>query len=129
MTGGRQERHNPMQKEKEITKQSFVICPLCHHACKLGEGQSGFCGARRNTGGKAAAAAYAAVSALALDPIKKMQALSSWLASVHADIPLHISRFFPHYRMLDKPPTPPETIRRLAGIARERLTYVYMGNL
>lgn len=58
----------------------------------------------------------------------EMRALSSWLASVSPDIPLHVSRFFPRHRMTDRPPTPVDRVCRLADIARERLRYVYTGN-
>ena len=62
------------------------------------------------------------------DTEEEMRALSSWLASVSADIPLHVSRFFPRHRMLDRPPTPVTTVWHLAEIARENLRYVYTGN-
>lgn len=58
----------------------------------------------------------------------EMRALSSWLASVSPDIPLHVSRFFPRHRMTDRPPTPVNRVCRLAEIAHERLRYVYTGN-
>ncbi len=62
------------------------------------------------------------------DSEEEMAALSAWLASVSPDIPLHVSRFFPRHRMQDRPPTPVETVCRLAEVARERLHYVYTGN-
>ena len=58
----------------------------------------------------------------------EMRALSGWLASVDPELPLHVSRFFPCRRMSDKPPTPVETVYRLAETARESLRYVYTGN-
>ena len=58
----------------------------------------------------------------------ELRALSGWLASLSPDIPLHISRFFPRHRMNDLPPTPVDTVYRLAAVARERLRYVYAGN-
>ena len=58
----------------------------------------------------------------------EVRALSRWLASVSPDIPLHLSRFFPRYRMTDRPPTPVETVYRLADAARESLRWVYEGN-
>ena len=58
----------------------------------------------------------------------EIRALSGWLSSVSPDIPLHISRFFPRHRMTDRPPTPVETIYRLADVARQHLRYVYPGN-
>ena len=62
------------------------------------------------------------------DSEDEIRALSGWLASVRADIPLHISRFFPCHCMKDRPPTPVETVYRLADVAREQLQYVYTGN-
>lgn len=58
----------------------------------------------------------------------EMRTLSSWLASVSPDIPLHVSRFFPRHLMTDRPATPVETVCRLAEAARERLNFVYTGN-
>lgn len=62
------------------------------------------------------------------DSEAEMRALSAWLAAVSPDIPLHVSRFFPQHRMQDRPPTPVETVYRLARVAREQLRYVYTGN-
>lgn len=63
------------------------------------------------------------------DTEEEMERLSSWLASVSPEIPLHISRFFPRYQMQDRGPTPVEKIYRLADIARKHLKYVYEGNV
>ncbi|NCB51085.1 MAG: AmmeMemoRadiSam system radical SAM enzyme [Clostridia bacterium] len=57
-----------------------------------------------------------------------MEAEAAWLASIDCEIPLHISRFFPRYNVLDKGPTPEEKIHRLCEIARKHLRYVYPGN-
>ncbi|HPS47542.1 MAG TPA: AmmeMemoRadiSam system radical SAM enzyme [Flexilinea sp.] len=62
------------------------------------------------------------------DSDEEMEALSSWLASIDPEIPYHVSRFFPHYRMTEKPPTPVKTVYHLADIARKHLKYVYTGN-
>lgn len=62
------------------------------------------------------------------DSPQEMERLSSWLAGVSPEIPLHISRFFPRYKMADKPPTPVETVYSLAELARKKLRYVYEGN-
>ena len=62
------------------------------------------------------------------DSEKEMDALSGWLASVDAEIPLHVTRFFPCFHMTDRGPTPVETVYRLAEIARGHLRYVYEGN-
>lgn len=62
------------------------------------------------------------------DSPEEMRRLAGWLASQSPDIPLHISRFFPMYKMADRTPTPVETIYSLAKAAREYLRYVYEGN-
>jgi len=59
------------------------------------------------------------------DEIRKM---SQWLASIRPDIPLHLSRFFPCYKMTDRNPTEVASVYALAEIARESLDYVYVGN-
>ncbi|MBO8129504.1 MAG: AmmeMemoRadiSam system radical SAM enzyme [Peptococcaceae bacterium] len=62
------------------------------------------------------------------DPSEIAQ-LVDWLASVDKDIPLHFSRYFPNYRMQEPGPTPVKTMQRAYDIAREKLTYVYLGNI
>ncbi len=54
--------------------------------------------------------------------------LVDFVASVNRDIPLHFSRYFPH-RSFDAPPTPDDTLARAFQAARERLSYVYLGNV
>ena len=62
------------------------------------------------------------------DSEEEIRELARWLASVSPEIPLHLSRFFPRYRMLDRPPAPVEQVCRLAETARRYLSYVYTGN-
>ena len=62
------------------------------------------------------------------DSIEEMEAEAQWLASISPDIPLHISRFFPRYKVKDRPPTAVETIYNLVNVARNHLNYVYAGN-
>ena len=62
------------------------------------------------------------------DSAEEIRALAQWLAAVSQSIPLHLSRFFPQYKMTDRPPTPVEQVYRLAEAAREYLSYVYTGN-
>jgi len=59
----------------------------------------------------------------------EMAALSSWLAGVDPNIPLHLSRFFPRHNMTDAEPTPAGTLRALEGEARKHLSRVYLGNV
>lgn len=63
------------------------------------------------------------------DSEAEMRDEAAWLASIDPEIPLHVTRFFPRWRMADALPTPPETVRRLAAAAGEKLRYVYTGNL
>lgn len=62
------------------------------------------------------------------DSTAEIDALARWLASLDARIPLHLSRYFPRYK-LRLPPTPIETLRRLYEAARAHLPYVYLGNV
>lgn len=62
------------------------------------------------------------------DSDEEMERLSSWIASVNPEIPLHVTRFFPRWRMSDRSPTPVETIYHLADIAGKNLRFVCVGN-
>jgi len=57
-----------------------------------------------------------------------IDAIAAFVASVSPDIPLHVTRFFPRWRMADASPTPVATVRRLADVARRRLGRVLVGN-
>ena len=56
---------------------------------------------------------------------------SQWIArELGLDVPLHFTAFHPDYKMMDLPPTPPETLSRARAIAQqEGLQYVYTGNV
>lgn len=60
-----------------------------------------------------------------------LQRLSRWIkVNLGAETPLHFSRFFPQYRMLDREATPPATLSKAREIAQdEGLHYVYIGNV
>ena len=62
------------------------------------------------------------------DSEEEIRELARWLASISSEIPLHLSRFFPQYQMVDRLPTPVEQVYRLAEAARGYLSYVYTGN-
>lgn len=62
------------------------------------------------------------------DSEQEMEELSSWLAGVSPEIPLHISRFFPRWQMQDRDATPVKQVYNLAEIARKKLNYVHEGN-
>jgi len=65
------------------------------------------------------------------DSDDELRAMSAWIMKeLGPDVPLHFSAFHPDFRMLDVPPTPPETLRRARRIAREAgIRYVYVGNV
>jgi pyruvate formate lyase activating enzyme len=54
--------------------------------------------------------------------------LTEFVASLGRETVLHFSRFFPRYRV-QEPSTPVETLIRAAEIARNKLDYVYLGNI
>ena len=46
------------------------------------------------------------------------------------DVPTHFSRLYPHYKMIDREPTPVKTLERALGIAKEEgLHHVYICNV
>ena len=62
------------------------------------------------------------------DSSEYMDKEAAWLASISKDIPLHISRFFPRYKVTNLPPTPVKKIYELVDVARRHLHFVYAGN-
>ena len=62
------------------------------------------------------------------DSVYEMEDEAKWLASISPDLPLHISRFFPRYKVVDRPPTDVDKIYELVTIAKKYLRYVYSGN-
>lgn len=62
------------------------------------------------------------------DSEDEMMELSSWISGISDSIPLHITRFFPRYKMTDRGPTDVDLIYRLADAASKKLKYVYTGN-
>lgn len=62
------------------------------------------------------------------DSEEEMLDLAGFLASVDETIPLHVTRFFPRYRMADAQPTPAADVKRLSRIAGRVLKYVRTGN-
>ena len=66
------------------------------------------------------------------DTEEEMRQLSSWAGELRnpdgEGVPLHVTRFFPRFRMQDREATDPALVYRLAAVARENLKYVYVGN-
>jgi pyruvate formate lyase activating enzyme len=65
------------------------------------------------------------------DSDPELDAMTRWFAdSLGPDVPLHFTAFHPDFRMLDRPPTPPATLRRARRIALGNgLRHVYVGNV
>lgn len=65
------------------------------------------------------------------DALDETRQLAAWIRDeLGADVPLHLSAFHPSYRMLDRPPTQPETLLRARDAALHvGLHYVYIGNV
>jgi pyruvate formate lyase activating enzyme len=64
------------------------------------------------------------------DAVGELREVARFLLSVSPAIPWHVSAFYPTYRMMDKPRTSPEIIRRAREIGLEEgLKYVYTGNI
>ncbi len=63
------------------------------------------------------------------DSPEDMEAQAKWIAGLRPTIPLHITRFFPRYRMRDREATDVEQLYRLAGTAERYLEKVYVGNV
>ena len=67
------------------------------------------------------------------DSEQEMRKLSAWVAALENQtgkkIPLHITRFFPAFKLTDRAPTPVDTILRLVEVAKENLEFVFPGNI
>jgi pyruvate formate lyase activating enzyme len=64
------------------------------------------------------------------DDEEQLGAFSAWAAGVDRDIPIHFSRFHPDWRMLDRPATPMETLKKAHHVATQAgLRYIYLGNI
>ena len=70
------------------------------------------------------------------DSDDEMREMTEWIAGLKdaeglttgAEIPLHISRFFPRFNMMDRKATDVDLIYHLSDVAVEKLKHVYTGN-
>ncbi len=63
------------------------------------------------------------------DDENQFRSMVEWIeGELGRDTVLHLSRYFPRYKM-NAPPTPSSTITRLFDLARIRLDFVYVGNI
>lgn len=67
------------------------------------------------------------------DSEEEMRSICAWVDGLEKEfgkkIPLHITRFFPRFKLLDTEPTPLSKIKRLVEVAKERLEFVFAGNV
>jgi pyruvate formate lyase activating enzyme len=61
----------------------------------------------------------------------ELRAMTSWIVkTLGPDVPLHLTAFFPSYKMSDHPYMPPEHLKKARKIAlHSGLHYVYTGNI
>ena len=61
----------------------------------------------------------------------EFEAMTQWVVeNLGPDVPMHFSAFHPDYKMMDTPPTPPETLARARRIAlKNGVRYAYTGNV
>ncbi len=64
------------------------------------------------------------------DSDEELKGIAQFIKSVGEDIPWHVSRFHPTYKLIDQPVTPLETLKRARKIGFDAgLRYVYEGNI
>ncbi len=65
------------------------------------------------------------------DSPDEIEAMCRWIAEeLGPDVPLHFSAFHPDFKLTDRGPTPPATLREAHDMARRAgLRYVYTGNV
>jgi pyruvate formate lyase activating enzyme len=66
-----------------------------------------------------------------VDKPEMIKRMCAWiLRELGPDYPLHLLRFFPHYKLTRLPATPIETLEELRDLAmKEGIRYVYLGNV
>ncbi len=64
------------------------------------------------------------------DSESELRQIAEFIKSVGPEIPWHVSRFYPSYKLIERPPTPVDTLRKAREIGLEvGLRYVYEGNV
>lgn len=65
------------------------------------------------------------------DSPEALRKVANWIRTeLGPEVPLHLLRFHPDYKMMDLPETPVPTLERLHKVAKdEGLDYVYLGNV
>ncbi len=65
------------------------------------------------------------------DSEKELEEMTQWVVeNLGPDVPMHFTAFHPDFRMLDRPHTPPATLKRAREIARKNgVRHAYTGNV
>jgi len=62
------------------------------------------------------------------DNLEEVEEIAKFLSFINCDIPLHLSRYFPRYK-LENPPTDIEFMRNAEAVAKKYLNKVILGNI
>ena len=62
------------------------------------------------------------------DSANDMEREAEWISEMSPDIPLHITRYFPRYKMMEKP-TDIGLMKELKAVAERHLNRVLLGNV
>jgi pyruvate formate lyase activating enzyme len=65
------------------------------------------------------------------DSDEELEEMTQWVVeNLGPDVPMHFTAFHPDWKMMDKPPTPPQTLTRARRIAMKNgIRYAYTGNV
>ncbi|MFH1381495.1 MAG: AmmeMemoRadiSam system radical SAM enzyme [Chloroflexota bacterium] len=65
------------------------------------------------------------------DDDEQLQGIARWIHDELGELtPWHVTRFYPHHQMMDRPATPIATLERACAIGREAgLKFIYVGNV
>lgn len=64
------------------------------------------------------------------DSSQELRSIADFLVSLDPEIPWHVSRFHPTYKLTDHPPTPESTLHRAFDIGKTAgLKHIYIGNV
>jgi pyruvate formate lyase activating enzyme len=63
------------------------------------------------------------------DSLKELEKIAKFISRIDKDIPWHISRFFPMYRMNNKEKTPFDILKKAEITGKKYLNHVYVGNV
>lgn len=62
------------------------------------------------------------------DSMEEVEEIACWLAALNKNIPLHLTRYYPAYKM-NRPATDVDLMHEAARIAKRHLNFVYLGNM